>query len=339
MARQNINRGTTANDGTGDTLRASAGKINDNFIELYQLLGGDSAQVTTKMSLSDNGLIYKGLTYDTTLGFIEGSAAVSLNLPDESGTLALVGGTQTLVNKTLTVPVLTSPQINDTSADHQYLVGVSELAADRTITLPLLATNDEFTFNAHTQTLTNKTLTSPSIVTPNITTAINDVNSAEIIRLTPTSSAVNEIQISNAATTGVPQVAAVGTDTNVSLGLSGTGTGLVEIQTGVTYKSETVNANAQAISLARTMSIFNLGTTSTSTLADGTEVGQTKTFVNRAAGAVTVTPTTFFNGTSFTVKQKGIVNCVWVDNTDGWMLMMPKLYTSSDTDALYYITA
>ena len=339
MARQNINKGTTANDGTGDTLRASAGKINDNFIELYQLLGGDSAQVTTKMSLSDNGLIYKGLTYDTTLGFIEGSAAVSLNLPDESGTLALVGGTQTLVNKTLTVPVLTSPQINDTSADHQYLVGVSELAADRTITLPLLTTNDEFTFNAHTQTLTNKTLTSPSIVIPKITTAINDVNNAEIIKLAPTASAVNEIQISNAATTGVPQVAAVGTDTNVSLGLSGTGTGLVEIQTGVTYKSETVNANAQAISLARTMSIFNLNAASTATLANGTEVGQTKTFVNRATGAVTVTPTTFFNGTSFTVKQYGIVNCVWVDNTDGWMLMMPKLYTSSDAAALYYITA
>ena len=218
-------------------------------------------------------------------------------------------------------------------------MGVNELAADRTITLPLLATNDEFTFNAHTQTLTNKTLTSPSIVTPRITTAINDVNSAEIIRLTPTASAVNEIQISNAATTGVPQVAAVGTDTNVSLGLSGTGTGLVEIQTGVTYKSETVNSNAQAISLARTMSIFNLGTASTATLANGTEVGQTKTFVNRAAGAVTVTPTTFFNGTSFTVKQYGIVNCVWIDNTDGWMLMMPKLYTSSDTAALYYITA
>lgn len=339
MARQNINKGTTANDGTGDTLRIAAGKINDNFGELYNLLGGDSAQVTTKMSLSDNGLVYKGLTYDTTLGFIEGSAAVSINLPSESGTLALVGGTQTLVNKTLTVPVLTSPQINDTSLDHQYVVAVSELTADRNINLPLLTDSDTFVFNDHTQTLTNKTLTAPIISSPNITTAINDVNTAEIIKLAPTASAVNEIQVSNAATNGVPQIAATGTDANVGLGLSGTGTGLVEIQTGVSYKSETVNASAQAISLARTMSIFNLSSTSTATLANGTEVGQTKTFVNRAAGAVTVTPTTFFNGTSFTVKQYGIVNCVWIDNTDGWMLMMPKLYTSSDAAALYYITA
>ena len=339
MARQNINKGTTANDGTGDTLRIAAGKINDNFGELYNLLGGDSAQVTTKMSLSDDGLVYKGLTYDTTLGFIEGSAAVSIDLPGESGTIALVGGTQTLVNKTLTVPVLTAPQINDTSLDHQYVVAVSELTADRNINLPLLTDSDTFVFNDHTQTLTNKTLTAPIISSPNITTAINDVNTAEIIKLAPTASAVNEIQVSNAATNGVPQIAATGTDANVGLGLSGTGTGLVEIQTGVSYKSETVNASAQAISLARTMSIFNLSSTSTATLANGTEVGQTKTFVNRAAGAVTVTPTTFFNGTSFTVKQYGIVNCVWIDNTDGWMLMMPKLYTSSDAAALYYITA
>ncbi len=59
--------------------------------------------------------------------------------------------------------VLTLPQINDTSSDHQYVVAVSELAADRTVTLPLLTGNDEFVFKDHAQTLTNKTLTSPVI--------------------------------------------------------------------------------------------------------------------------------------------------------------------------------
>jgi len=70
----------------------------------------------------------------------------------------LAATTKTLTNKTLTSPVVTTPQINDSSADHQYVFAVSELAADRTVTLPLLAGNDEFTFNAHTQTLTNKTI-------------------------------------------------------------------------------------------------------------------------------------------------------------------------------------
>jgi hypothetical protein len=45
MAQQIINVGTTANDGTGDTLRLSQQKANDNFTELYVLvdaLGGGS---------------------------------------------------------------------------------------------------------------------------------------------------------------------------------------------------------------------------------------------------------------------------------------------------------
>lgn len=52
----------------------------------------------------------------------------------------------------------TLPQINDASATHQYVFAVSELAADRTVTLPLLVGNDEFVFKDHPQTFTNKTL-------------------------------------------------------------------------------------------------------------------------------------------------------------------------------------
>jgi hypothetical protein len=72
-----------------------------------------------------------------------------LTVPNFDGTIATLAGTETLTNKTLTSPVLTTPQINDTSADHQYVFAVSELAADRTVTLPLLAANDEFVFKAH----------------------------------------------------------------------------------------------------------------------------------------------------------------------------------------------
>lgn len=58
-----------------------------------------------------------------------------------------------------TSPVLTTPQINDTSADHQYVVAVNELTADRTVTLPLLTANDVFVFQDFIQTLTNKRIT------------------------------------------------------------------------------------------------------------------------------------------------------------------------------------
>lgn len=49
----------------------------------------------------------------------------------------------------LTSPVFTTPQINDTTADHQYVYAVSELTGDRNITLPLLTADDTFVFRNH----------------------------------------------------------------------------------------------------------------------------------------------------------------------------------------------
>jgi len=65
---------------------------------------------------------------------------------------------QTLTNKTIVSPTLTTPQINDSASDHQYVFAVGNLAADRTVTLPVLTDGDTFVFNAHAQTLTNKTI-------------------------------------------------------------------------------------------------------------------------------------------------------------------------------------
>lgn len=81
-----------------------------------------------------------------------GSVALA-DLSDVTGTTG--SGTVVVMQ---TSPVLTTPQINDTSADHQYIIAVSELIANRTITLPLLTGNDEFAFLAHAATLTNKTI-------------------------------------------------------------------------------------------------------------------------------------------------------------------------------------
>ena len=87
------------------------------------------------------------------------SVTNTLTLPaGGDGELVSTVATQTLSGKTLTSPVITTPQINDTSANHQYVFAVSELAADRTVTLPLLAANDEFVFKDHAVTLDNKTL-------------------------------------------------------------------------------------------------------------------------------------------------------------------------------------
>jgi len=46
MAKQVINIGTTANDGTGDPLRSAFDKVNDNFTELYTDDAGDVNSIT-----------------------------------------------------------------------------------------------------------------------------------------------------------------------------------------------------------------------------------------------------------------------------------------------------
>jgi hypothetical protein len=69
MAKQTINIGSSANDGTGSSLRAGADLINDNFNEIYTALGDGSS--------------------------ISSAAFVTTT------------GTQTLTNKTLTSPTIT----------------------------------------------------------------------------------------------------------------------------------------------------------------------------------------------------------------------------------------
>ena len=73
-----------------------------------------------------------------------------------------------------------------------------------------------------TQTLTNKTLTSPKIGTN-----ILDTSGNELINLTATGSAVNEITLANAATGNAPTITASG-ETNVSLNLVPKGTGTLQ---------------------------------------------------------------------------------------------------------------
>ena len=59
--------------------------------------------------------------------------------------------------------------INNPADTFQYLFATSAIAANRTITLPLLTGNDTFVFADFTQTLTNKTLDNPTVSTGTFT--------------------------------------------------------------------------------------------------------------------------------------------------------------------------
>jgi hypothetical protein len=66
MAKQTINLGNSVNDGTGDVLRVGAQKINSNFTELYNLLGGESISIVSQITAGP-GLIASSSSGDVTI--------------------------------------------------------------------------------------------------------------------------------------------------------------------------------------------------------------------------------------------------------------------------------
>jgi hypothetical protein len=78
------------------------------------------------------------------------------------------------------------------------------------------------------QTFTGvNTFTSPKIITD-----ISDTNGNELIKVTATASAVNEITVANAATGNNPVLSATGSDTNIGITLTPKGTGNTVLTSG-----------------------------------------------------------------------------------------------------------
>jgi len=330
MTRQVINKGTTGNDGTGDTLRLAADKINDNFGELYNYLGIDSDFLSTSLEFQDSAIVFLDGGLRNTLKTTSLTDNRTILLPNASDTLVGKATTDTLTNKTLTSPVLTTPQINDTSANHQYVFAVSELAADRTVTLPLLTSADTFVFQAHSQTLTNKTLTNPILTAPNIVTSIDDTNGAELIKITATASAVNEITIANAATGNKPSITATGDDTNIGLNIQPKASGAVSISKPA-FEATTYTAASNTITntTAAGTYIANRSTGIDIALNNGSLAGELKHFININTGLATVTPVSFKTPkgayTSFTLDQ-------WASTTTTWTGSYWVLTGNQDSD-------
>ena len=300
MTRQNINIGSAANDGTGDTLRSAGLKINQNFQEVYTQLGGDSSTLSTKVNIIDSAVVFEGVSpdsHETKLIAVDPTADRVISLPDATGAVVLDVATQTLTNKTLTTPVIAS------------------ISNSGTMTVPTgggtLATI------GGTQTLTNKTLTSPTLNTAKIGTSLNDANGNELIKVTATGSAVNELTIANGASTTGPTLSATGGGTNLNIIMTPKGTGSVELNKAA-FSSSTLTANGAA-STSATLIIGNKGSQLDVSLADGTTVGEYKIFTNKGAGAMHVTPTNFSAGTKFVLTQNQGASCIW--DGSNWFLV------------------
>jgi len=130
-----------------------------------------------------------------------------------------------------------------------------------------------------TQTLTNKTLTSPKVGT-----AILDANGNEVIKTPATTSAVNEITVTNSATGNAVQVSATGGDTNIDIAVLGKGSGSVKLgNAGLKFP----NSDGTADYVLKTDGSGNLSFTPQSASTDGwTSAGETWTYAS--ASTITV---------------------------------------------------
>jgi len=137
-----------------------------------------------------------------------------------------------------------------------------------------------------TQTLTNKTLTSPKIGTN-----ILDVNGLELLNLTATGSAVNELTLANAATGNSPIISATG-EANVGITLTPKGSGAVKLDL-LTFPTVTGTANQIMTSNGSGVLSFvdNSGGTDWQAVKTGTytAVAGEGVFANTTSGAWTLT--------------------------------------------------
>jgi hypothetical protein len=264
---------------------------------------------TTSETLTNKSMAFGSNTFTMT------SAQLATACSDETGSGALVFGT----GPALSSPVLTTPQINDTSADHQYVFAVSELAADRTVTLPLLAGDDTFVFAAFAQTLTNKTFNVADNSLTATSGAQGDIlvhNGTKYVRLakggagqvlvvnalgTDTSFANNEPAIANVTGlgSGVATFLATPSSANLASAVTGeTGSGALVFGTSPTISAPTLSG----ISLVHALRIDGATTTNSTTGS------QNNVAINSGASGVlryTGAGTTTFTGISATGVSHG----------------------------------
>ena len=147
MAKQDLNIGTLANDGTGDTLRDGGTKVKANFDELYTALGGNTVQIAIPGSGVTNGQVLK---YNSSNSAFEPDADTNVNTTYTVS--AEVSGTDASIRLTG----------SDASTDNVNLVSGTGINIDRTdadnITINNTVTNTTYSTSIQSVTAGSKEL-------------------------------------------------------------------------------------------------------------------------------------------------------------------------------------
>ena len=281
---------------TGENAGTWGTKTNTNLQLIEQIVGGFTTQ-----AVSDSG--------DTTLSVSDGSTGATLAHRVIEFTGSLTGSR----NVTIPLDVQTFYVLKNSTSGSQNVVfkyvsgsGDSITLAPGAVKMVYATANDAnnpdiddtgFITASSTDTLTNKTLTAPKIADAGF---IADANGNEQIIFQTTSSAVNELEVTNAATGNPPILGASG-ETNVDVHIKPKGTGETRIGTGAAAATLTSSGTQDLI--LDTNSGTNAGTI---TLTDGTNGDIT--IAPNGTGRAKVTNATGTSSTqTVTTDGKGIV--------------------------------
>ena len=210
----------TAQNGSSDQSRnavlrlsgslSGATTVNCGLIEKVYIVQNDATgAVTFRANSSDTGISLpsgaRKLLYCNGTNVLESITDLPSGATVGGVAVVTLSGSQTLTNKTLTTPV------------------ISTISNTGTLTLP--TSTDTLVGRATTDTLTNKTLTAPKFADGGF---LADANGNELIILDTVTSAVNEVTVANAATGAGPSISSTGSDTNIDLLLVAKGSGVVK---------------------------------------------------------------------------------------------------------------
>ena len=187
MAVQSLGVGTTANDGSGDTLRAAGAKINDNFSEIYTKFG-DASSLSSGISATATVVTLTAPTITGAVGGTQTSATITTLANTTINTTTVNAGTMTLG----------SGAITDSSGAISF--GDENLTTNGTITAAsgfLLGQNGTIIFegandDANETTLTvsgptaDRTITIPDETGTLLTTGVTDTITGNMLKSSST---------------------------------------------------------------------------------------------------------------------------------------------------------
>ena len=221
-------------DHVAGTLTVSSALVVDANKAIDEIFVGNSATVGGTVKFNEgtnNGTNFVGLKSPNSVG-----SSVTYTLPGTDGSSGHVlvtdgsGGLSFQAPASSSLTLAADSGSNDTFNTGETLTfaggtGIDTAVSDNNISFAIDGTVTTLTGS---QTLTNKTFTAPKFANAGF---IADANGNEQLRFNTTSSAVNQFDITNAATgTGV-KLSTSGGDSNIDIVLDPKGTGVVDVNT------------------------------------------------------------------------------------------------------------